>query len=287
MSSLDDITGLNDYYMDEYDNWYRIVNGYVFLYGEHAFEPVPEGFDLTWILDPRDIPTPAPIPYTGEPFDDLEDLPGGNPIDPPTPEGSEENPARANIDDLILALAESWVTDRTEEHINNVLHGSITINDIDRACISLRVAERWEYSIETMQTWLNTRGIYPQCTFSSPSRLQRMTCTNPHIPFPYSPEWAAPDPDREDDTWRPYEESMGYGENPVFEMFECFREIISIMSVDVSDLTIPQTAEFLYWYEINDLEEAMRRANQKMLDTYDSRKTHYSGQLISGGYIYV
>ena len=256
-------------YMDSDFNEYVIDNGYVYAIGGNPYyNPVPWGFDLTWIMDPSQIPDPEPIPYTGEPFnpegwnsgdnDDDDDPfnPGPGP-DPPNP--------IPPIEDLI------WVTDRTQADIDAVLLHSTecTEENINKATLTYDVVDRWAFNAISVKKALNDAGLRCDVTWDTLTLTKnaKMWVSYPDRPLVMPPGVNTP---------------MG-NTNCVYTLIKAFRTFIDVANIVYDRDKLPVDAEFLTYQQINALEEAMSKICAYIADMRDTKVTHYSGQLISGG----
>lgn len=257
-------------YMDSDFNEYVIDNGYVYAIGGNPYyNPVPWGFDLTWIMDASQIPDPAPIPYTGEPFNpegwnsgtgsgdnnDDDDDPFNPDPDPPNP--------ITPIEDLV------WVTDRSQADIDAILlhDNSWTEENMNKATLTYDVVSRWASNAISVKNALNAAGLRCDATWETPTQNAKMWVQYPDKPLVMPPGVSVP---------------MG-NTNCVYTLIRAFRSFIDVANIVYDRDKLPVDAEFLTYQQINALEEAMSKICTYIADMRNTKVTHYSGQLISGG----
>lgn len=160
----------------------------------------------------------------------------------------------------------NWITDRTQEHIRKYFSGDFSNEIIQKALITKDVVSRWYDNIKVIVEILK----YYHINIKSASDL-----TYNHLVEGTYP----------DKIVVVAQDNIFYPENTIQLIIYFMQETLKVLDIDVKDLVLPKTTEYLHFSQVNALEEAFRRICIKLNSFNDTSQTIYCGNLISGGII--
>lgn len=164
-----------------------------------------------------------------------------------------------------------WVTDRTQSDIDKVkVQFDYSEESLDRATLSHRVINRYRSNMAEIKNALSSLGIGIDgwANISAVEANRDVTCTNPNKPVLYKGSLTDP---------------VVPQYNPMYNIIQNSLQLFRKLDVDTTDLSIPQTTEYLHFKQINDLEKALSMSCDKINQLLSGTGIVYSGTTVAGG----
>lgn len=169
-----------------------------------------------------------------------------------------------------------WIYNRTQNHVDNLLSGSILDEDLERGCLSASTFNRWKQNIVELDSYLKNLGIsieHPELIDINENTPVIIRVSNPYNSIKVT---------QSDGSVITIESDISY--NPIYAYFETLNIFIEAAGISLG-LDIPKSTDYLTWQQLNNLEYASDIAFQSLKTSIDKTKLIYSGKIISGGYI--